>query len=107
MRRKGAPGEAPRLHGEPAGDEQCSKTAEREYSVFAQAFEFDKRAEQDKEKCTNQKSQLAVKRQHLPVMLRLRTAMLLLDGRLGKPVDILRVIAELETLLRCRIIRER
>ena len=64
-------------------------TAQSEDGVLAQPVELHQRAEQDKEKCANQKSQLAMKRQHLSVMLRVHAAMFLLDGRLGKPVDTL------------------
>src|SRR5580704_15386150 len=106
-RRERAPGEAAGLDGEPARDQKRSKTLQSEDGVLAQAFEFHKRAEQDKEKRSNQESQLTMKREHLAVMLRAQAAMLLFDGRLGKPIGKFGVIAELEVLLRCRIIRER
>jgi hypothetical protein len=75
--------------------------------MLAQALELDEGAEQNKEKRPNEKSQLIVKRQHLPAMLRVRTMVLLPHARFGKPVGAFLVIGEMETLLRRRIVRNR
>jgi hypothetical protein len=75
--------------------------------MLAQALELDEGAEQNKEKRPYEKRQLTVKRQHLPAMLRVRTMVLLLHARFGKPVGAFLVIGEMETLWRRRTVRNR
>src|SRR5271168_3303043 len=107
MRRETAPRKPPRLYGEPPRNKNRPKTPQREDRMLPQPRKFNKRPQQHKEKRANQERQLAMKREHLPMMLSQRFAMLRLHGRLSKPIAAFRSFAQMNAFLRRRIIRKR
>src|SRR5450755_1732357 len=104
---KPAPSQPPRFHRQPARNQQSPKAPQRQKHVPAQASKFHQRPKQYKKERSQQKCQLAVKRQHLFMVMLRRTPVLGLDGHGGKPIRSRRRFVDMQPLAHHPQVRKR